>query len=430
MNSPENRPNQGNGKPSQKGAPDLRDLMHHEPEVSPVSDNTAQLDIQALMNEIRRVPTMSVPTPVRKTPQEQPSQDANHVASKPQPAAAPRRAPVSRPAVSRPVPEDDDEEEEEMIQPAYQRRTASQTARIRNQKLAAKRRRVSILLAITVVLFFAAIGTAIFFAVTHFMSKGETSSTTQTQTSLSSLEQTTEVTEQTESTTSETTLPEATPTPSVTPFPAGGPALNGYCVVIDPGHQAVANKDPESMSSSMGGSKQKSSQGYIGTVSGTDESEINLAHALLLKNYLESLGCEVYLTRDTNEVDISNKERAEYAVSKNPDVYIRLYCNAANDSKTSGCEVIVPSSGDYASQVTAWGDTLGKKISECTGCMFNGCKASGNYSGLNWASSVPSFMVRMGYLTNSDDEANLLDEEYQFKQCQAIADFVSTMAQR
>ena len=34
--------------------------------------------------------------------------------------------------------------------------------------------------------------------------------------------------------------------------------------------------------------------------------------------YLESLGCEVYLTRETNDVDISNKERAEFAVSKNP----------------------------------------------------------------------------------------------------------------
>ena len=180
----------------------------------------------------------------------------------------------------------------------------------------------------------------------------------------------------------------------------------------------------------MGGSKDRSSQGYTGVVSGTDESEINLSTALLLKEYLESLGCEVYLTRETNDVDISNKERAEFAVSKNPDLFIRLYCNAANDSKTNGIEVIVPNSGEYASQAVTWGENLGKQIANSTGSAFNGCKASEKYSGLNWANSVPSFMIRMGYLTNSDDEASLMDEEYQFKECQGIAQFIAAMPQR
>ena len=285
----------------------------------------------------------------------------------------------------------------------------------------------------TAVLLVMAIGMGIVYAVRNFgSSKKETSAATSTSASLQNSVETSTSTETSETppTTTEETTPPPTPTPAVTPFPAGGPDLSGYCVVIDPGHQAIPNREQEEMSSSMGGSKDKSAKGFSGVVSGIDESEINLQTALLLRSYLESLGCEVYMTRETNDVDISNRERAELAISYNPDVYIRLYCNCANDSKTSGSCVIVPSSGQYADQVVAWGDKLGEYITSSCGASFIGCWASGNYTGLNFASSVPSFMVRMGYLSNSDEEANLLSEEYQYKICEGIAQFVGTMPKR
>ena len=241
-------------------------------------------------------------------------------------------------------------------------------------------------------------------------------------------ETTTETT--TVTTTESTAEPTPTPTPAPTPFPVGGPDLSGYRVVLDAGHQEKPNLEPEALSRSMGGSKDKSSQGFIGVVSGKDESEINLSVELLMASYLKSLGAEVTVTREQNDVNISNKERAELAVSKEPDLYIRLFCNAANDSVSKGCEVIVPSSGKYASEVKSWGDSLGKKLEEITLSTFNGCKASGNYSGLNWADSVPSFMIRMGYLSNSDDEALLLSEEYQFKICKGVAEFIATMPKK
>ncbi len=295
------------------------------------------------------------------------------------------------------------------------------------KKKAAHRKRVERMLMLTIVLVIAVIGLGIFLLVRNF--GGNQDETDATFTSMSSEFTSSETTDSTTSsmTTTETTTPAPTPTPSPTPFPAGGPDLTGYCVVIDPGHQEVANTEQESMSSSMGGSKDRSALGYSGVVSGINESEINLEVGCLLKAYLESLGCEVYMTRETNDVDISNQERAEFAVAKNPDLFIRLYCNAANDSKTSGCEVIVPSSGKYASEVITWGDDLGRSIVNFTHGNFNGCKSSGQYSGLNWADSIPSFMIRMGYLTNSDDESNLLDEAYQMKVCQAIAQFIATM---
>ena len=284
----------------------------------------------------------------------------------------------------------------------------------------------------TGVLLVVAIGMGIVYLVNSLRSpkKEPSETTTITATSSSDMSMAEDESSTTEQTTTEETTPAPTPTPDVTPFPAGGPNLAGYCVVIDPGHQAIPNREQEEMSSSMGGSKDKSAKGFNGVVSGIDESEINLDTALLLKAYLESLGCEVYITRETNDVDISNKERAEFAVSYDPDVYIRLFCNCANDSKTSGINVIVPSSGQYAESVVGWGDRLGDLVCASCGANYNGCWASGNYTGLNWASSVPSFMVRMGYLSNSDEEAKLLSEEYQYQICEGIAQFVATMPQR
>ena len=453
MDKPNERPNLGQDRPRENGVPDLSDLMNQKREVP---QNDQVVDLSSLMNEIRRVPTVGAPTSLNApAPKEAPktspaaavNREAHRAAVNPaqkevQKAAAPiahketqnSSAPAAHKEPQRPgaaahknVQRTESAQPRRVPESGAQHRTSTPTRRLRDPKLEAKRRRVSIILATTFILLILAIVMGIVYAVTHWPSKSKNTTVATTTTMPVTTEPTT-VSEEPETTTTETTLPEATPTPAVTPFPAGGPTLAGYCVVIDPGHQAVANTDPEVMSSDMGGSKDKSAQGYVGTVSGTDESEINLQTALLLKEYLESLGCEVYLTRETNDVDISNKERAEFAVSHDPDVFIRLYCNAANDSKTSGCEVIVPASGKYASSLPGWGETLGKTIEAQTGSAFNGCKASSKYSGLNWADSVPSFMIRMGYLSNSDDEAKLLDAEYQYKECKAIAEFIATMA--
>ncbi|MBR3058520.1 MAG: N-acetylmuramoyl-L-alanine amidase [Clostridiales bacterium] len=326
--------------------------------------------------------------------------------------------------------------------------------RMSKEEIRRRKRRALIIILTVLLLIILAIGTGIYFLVKYIIGKSSgntketttaaiTETSTETTLATTSVETTAEVTFTPTPTPSPTPAPTATstptptpeatptpittPTPEPTPFPAGGPDLKGYCVVIDAGHQEKANLSQEALSDGMSGSKAKSSEGFVGTVSGINESEINLSVELLLKAYLENLGCEVYVTRETNDVDISNKERAELAVSHNPDMYIRLFCNAANDSAENGCEVIVPASGKYASELSGWGGNLGTTIANFTKCVFHGCKSSGNYSGLNWADSVPSFMVRMGYLTNSDEEAKLLDEAYQFQICQGIAQFVSTM---
>ena len=228
-------------------------------------------------------------------------------------------------------------------------------------------------------------------------------------------------------TTAETTAEGTQRIPPTLPATVTGPDLTGYVIVLDPGGQEKPNLDQEPLMPVMSGSKDKISAGGIGVITGRPEYEINLEIAILARDYLESLGCVVHLTRIENDVDISNVERAQFAISRNPDAYIRLYCNSESNSGTHGISVSVADSGKYRDRLVGWGDLLGTALSETTGEVYNGCDASSFYSGLNWATDIPSFMLKMGYLTNKEEDLFLSYEAYQLKICAGIADFISQM---
>ncbi|MEI8200288.1 MAG: N-acetylmuramoyl-L-alanine amidase [Eubacteriales bacterium] len=205
------------------------------------------------------------------------------------------------------------------------------------------------------------------------------------------------------------------------------PDLTGYVVVLDPGHQLHANSDQEALGPDMSGTKDKCSSGTSGVSTGRPEYEVNLEIGLRMRDYLESLGCEVYMTRTVNDVDISNIDRANIALSYAPDVYIRLHCDGSTNSSSRGMGVFVADSGKYAGSLSDWGDLLGRSLSDATGANYRGCSAGSTYSGLNWAADIPSFLLEMGFMSNATDDENLSDSEYQLKICEGVADFISQM---
>lgn len=238
-----------------------------------------------------------------------------------------------------------------------------------------------------------------------------------------------------ETTATETTVPTDSPTPTPTPGPTpvplaeDAPDLAGLIIVIDPGHQQETDEERETVASWMSADKPRCTSGCEGVATGVHEYEITLNYSLFLKNYLEQCGATVYLTRTENDVNISNQERAFVAVANDADVFIRLHADAANDSLTSGVKVYVPDSGDYTSSLSGWGNALGNAVAEAEGLEFRGCSATYNYTGLNYANTIPSFQIVLGYLSNSDDEALLLQEDNQFQVASAIADFLTTFTE-
>jgi len=205
------------------------------------------------------------------------------------------------------------------------------------------------------------------------------------------------------------------------------PDLSGYVVVLDPGHQLHANSDQEALGPDMSGTKDKCSSGTSGVSTGRPEYEVNLEIGLRMRDYLESLGCEVYMTRTTNDVDISNIDRANIALSHAPDVYIRLHCDGSTNSSSRGIGVFVADSGKYAGSLSDWGALLGGCLSDTTGANYRGCSAGSTYSGLNWAADIPSFLLEMGFMSNAADDENLSNPDYQQEICVGVASFVSQM---
>lgn len=228
-----------------------------------------------------------------------------------------------------------------------------------------------------------------------------------------------------------TPVPTATPTPvpkpTNTPQPGAPYDLSGMVIVLDPGHQKKANNETEPLAPWSNEQKAKVSAGTSGVYTKRPEYEVNLEIGLMMRDYLESCGATVIMTRTTNDVNISNIERAMIAVNANADVFLRLHCDGSSDSSARGIGVFVCSRGELADKQVGWGNMLGRALASATGSKYRGCNASTTYSGLNWATSVPSFLLEMGFMSNADDDKLLSDPVYQKKLCSGVGDFCAQM---
>jgi len=226
---------------------------------------------------------------------------------------------------------------------------------------------------------------------------------------------------------SEETTPPATPTPTPVPLAEDAPDLTGLVVVLDPGHQAETDYGMELLDPDTTITKLRCTSGATGVAANVKEYELTLQIALITKSYLEGCGASVVITRDTNDVYLSNQERANLAIASSPDVFIRIHCDGAPDSSISGVRVYVPESGSYTNSSIRMADTLGQLVADSRGTEYLGSVATGLYTGLNYADSIRSFQLVCGYISNSEDEKALTEEDTQYAIADAIARFCDTI---
>ena len=113
-------------------------------------------------------------------------------------------------------------------------------------------------------------------------------------------------------------------------------SANGKIIVIDPGHQVKGNSAQEPIGPGATETKAKVTGGATGVATKQTEYDLNLKVALLLQQKLQAKGYTVIMTRTTNEVNISNKERAEIANNANAAAFIRIHANSLNDQSVKG----------------------------------------------------------------------------------------------
>ena len=89
-----------------------------------------------------------------------------------------------------------------------------------------------------------------------------------------------------------------------------GQPLAGLKIGIDPGHQTHANTEREAIAPDSSETKAKVASGTAGVNTRTPEYVVDLQVSLILRDILTAMGAEVKMTREENDVDISNIERA------------------------------------------------------------------------------------------------------------------------
>lgn len=211
------------------------------------------------------------------------------------------------------------------------------------------------------------------------------------------------------------TPPARTPRPAPTPEPSPAPdgmRLTGMVIGLDPGHQAHANRDKEPLAPGSDELKAKVSSGTQGVSTRINEYETDLTIALKLRDRLEAEGAQVVMTRETNDVDISNVERAQLMNQAGVDIWLRIHCNGNSNQDVHGMSMYVRATGPYAEESLAAGELLLEEMCATTGAEPRGVHATDTYSGNNW-SERPCVLVEMGYMTNPREDELLNDPDYQ-----------------
>ena len=217
-----------------------------------------------------------------------------------------------------------------------------------------------------------------------------------------------------------------------------------HVVFIDPAKQITEDTSLEPMSpdievpsvnengeyeeltaSQNAGMKAKMTAGAIGKETGSFEYDVTMSVANKLNAELVKRGYTVYLSRTTNNVNLSNAKRVQMANASGAEIYIKLEAPGANDPSASGILGFITTSTNshtgtlYQKNYELCYDVL-RSSCEQTGATRMGIYETDNLTSLNY-SDMPATVLSIGFLSNTNDDIALSTEEYQKKLVVGIA---------
>jgi len=191
-----------------------------------------------------------------------------------------------------------------------------------------------------------------------------------------------------------------------------------YVVCIDPGHQAKSDTSDEPVGPDATETKDRIRGGTTGVATGIPEYEVTLQIAMNVKSRLEAAGVQVVMTRETNDVNISNAERARMANEAEADLFVRIHCDGNPDQDVNGVSTLYPApnqwTGGIADESRRAAALVHEAVVAATGAQSRGTVARSDITGFNWA-QMPSLLVECGFMSNPIEDKLLSSPHYQDK---------------
>ena len=187
-------------------------------------------------------------------------------------------------------------------------------------------------------------------------------------------------------------------------------------VCIDPGHQAKGNMQMEEIAPGSSKRKPKVAYGTKGVSSKKTEYQLALEIGLKLRDALKAKGYSVFMVRETNNVNISNKERALMTNKAGCSVYLRLHADAGGSSARGATVLTSSAKNPHTRSVQKSSDRFSRAIlseyTKATGFKSRGVAYRDDLTGTNW-STVTNTLLEMGFMTNPEEDRKMASPDFQ-----------------
>lgn len=203
------------------------------------------------------------------------------------------------------------------------------------------------------------------------------------------------------------------------------PKTKKHIVAIDAGHQEKDNTEQEAIGPGAKETKDTVTSGTKGVATGLCEYELTLQVGKMVEELLKEDGYEVFMVRESNDLNMGNKERAQMAAEAGADILVHLHANGSKVSSTNGAMTIcVTKDSPYVAKLykesRELADAVISQYVNYTGAKNKGVWETDLMMGLNW-SSIPAINLEMGFMSNPEEDKKMADSEYQKKMAQGIS---------
>ena len=188
---------------------------------------------------------------------------------------------------------------------------------------------------------------------------------------------------------------------------AAGPAAP--VVVVDPGHDRLANLRTEPIGPGASTRKILDGGGTHGVVTGLAEPDLTLAVSFRLRELLRRAGVRVVMTRtQTAGKSMGNIARARIANRAHAAFFLRVHADGAASRDARGTHTLTPAlrrgwTDDVYAQSHSAALLVQAELVRALGFPDRGIQERADYTGFNWA-DVPVILVELGFMTNPAED--------------------------